>query len=200
MNTPVCVGIDVSHAQLDVAVRPGTGFSVSNDEGGWATIVAHLQTVTLVRIVLEETEGLEMPLVGVLAGAGLPVVVVNPRQVWDFARATGRLAKTDVLDAQTLAHFAEVIRPPLRPLPDAQTQALAALAARRRHLVEILTAEKNRYARLLQPFARASAGTWSGSSASAPSSTPSSRRRFKQVLSGERQTICSVVSPVLDRS
>jgi len=144
MNTPVCVGIDVSHAQLDVAVRPGKGFSVSNDAGGWATVVAHLQPLKLVRIVLEATGGLEVPLVGALAGAGLPVVVVNPRQVRDFARATGQLAKTDVLDAQILAHFAEVIRPPLRPLPDAQTQVLAALVARRRHLVEMLTAEKNR--------------------------------------------------------
>jgi len=144
MNTPVCVGIDVSQSQLDVAVRPGTGFSVSNDEAGWATVVAQLRPLALVRIVVEATGGLEVSLVGALATARLPIIVVNPRQVRDFARATGQLAKTDVLDAQILAHFAEVIRPPLRPLPDAQTQALAALAARRRHLVEMLTAEKNR--------------------------------------------------------
>jgi transposase len=144
MNTPVCVGIDVSQSQLDVAVRPGTGFSTSNDEGGWATVVAHLQPLKLARIVLEATGGLEVPLVGALATAQLPVIVVNPRQVRDFARATGQLAKTDALDAQILAHFAEVIRPPLRPLPDTQTQTLAALSARRRHLIEMLTAEKNR--------------------------------------------------------
>ena len=144
MNTPVCVGIDVSQSQLDVAVRPGTGFSVSNDEAGWATVVVRLQPLKLVRIVLEATGGLEVPLVGALAAARLPVIVVNPRHVRDFARATGQLAKTDALDAQILAHFAEAIRPPFRPLPDAQTQALAALAARRRHLVEMLTAEKNR--------------------------------------------------------
>ncbi|TKB68477.1 MAG: IS110 family transposase [Nitrospira sp.] len=144
MNTPVCVGIDVSQSQLDVAVRPGTGFSVSNDEAGWATVVMRLQLLTLVRIVLEATGGLEVPLVGALAAARLPVIVVNPRHVRDFARATGQLAKTDALDAQILAHFAEAIRPPFRPLPDAHTQALAALAARRRHLVEMLTAEKNR--------------------------------------------------------
>jgi transposase len=95
-------------------------------------------------VVLEATGGLEIPLTGVLAAAGVPVVVVNPRQVRDFAKATGQLAKTDALDAQTLAHFAEVIRPELRPLPDEQTQALAAILARRRQLVEMLTAEKNR--------------------------------------------------------
>jgi transposase len=144
MNTQVCVGIDVSQSQLDVAVRPGTCFSVSNDEVGWATLVAQLRHLVPVRIVLEATGGLEMPLVGALAVASLPVVVVNPRQVRDFARATGQLAKTDALDAQILAHFAEVIRPPLRPFPDAQTQALAALSARRRHLIAMLTAEKNR--------------------------------------------------------
>ena len=85
-----------------------------------------------------------MPLADALAADGLPVVVVNPRQVRDFARATGQLAKTDALDAQILAHFAEVIRPQIRPLPDAQTQALAALTTRRRQLIEMLTAEKNR--------------------------------------------------------
>ena len=95
-------------------------------------------------MVLEATGGLEIPITGVLAAAGVLVVVVNPRQVRDFAKATGKLAKTDALDAQVLAHFAEVLRPALRPLPDAQTQALAALLARRRQLVEMLTAEKNR--------------------------------------------------------
>jgi len=87
----------------------------------------------------------------VLAAAGVPVVVVNPRQVRDFAKATGRLAKTDALDAQTLAHFAEVMRPALRPLPDEQTQALAAILARRRQLVEMLTAEKNRLSAASKP-------------------------------------------------
>ena len=144
MNTLVCVGIDVSQSQLDVAVRPGACFSVTNDEPGWTTVVAQLRRLAPVRIVLEATGGLEVPLAGALAADGLPVVVVNPRQVRDFARATGQLAKTDALDAQILAHFAEVIRPQIRPLPDAQTQALAALATRRRQLIEMLTAEKNR--------------------------------------------------------
>jgi transposase len=144
MNIPVCVGIDVSQSQLDVAVCPGTRFAVSNDEAGRATVVTQLRHLGPARIVLEATGGLEVPLVGALAVAGLPVVVVNPRQVRDCARATGQLAKTDALDAQILAHFADVIRPQLRPLPDAQTQALAALSARRRCLIEMLTAEKNR--------------------------------------------------------
>jgi transposase len=90
------------------------------------------------------TGGLEVPLTGALAADGLLVVVVNPRQVLDFARATGQLVNTDAFDAQILAHFAGVIRPPVRPLPDAQTHALAALATHRRQLVDILTVEKNR--------------------------------------------------------
>jgi transposase len=144
MKTSLFVGIDVSQSQLDVAVRPGARFSAPNDETGLATVVAQVRRLAPVLIVLEATGGLEVPLTGALAADGLPVVVVNPRQVRDFARATGQLAKTDALDAQILAHFAEVIRPAVRPLPDEQTQALAALATRRRQLVEMLTAEKNR--------------------------------------------------------
>lgn len=144
MSTQVFVGIDVSQSQLDVAVRPGTPFSAPNDAHGVVTVAAQLRRLAPVRIVLEATGGLEMCLAGALAADGLPVVVVNPRQVRDFARATGQLAKTDALDAHILAHFAEVIRPQVRPLPDAQTQALAALTTRRRQLVEMLTSEKNR--------------------------------------------------------
>lgn len=102
-------------------------------------------------MVLEATGGLEIPLSGVLAAAGVPVVVVNPRQVRDFAKATGRLAKTNALDAQTLAHFAEVMRPEPRPLPDEQTQALAAILVCRRQLVEMLTAEKSRLGTARKP-------------------------------------------------
>jgi transposase len=140
----VFVGIDVSKAQLDVALRPDGRFAVSNDETGFAQLIERMNRVAPVRVVLEATGGLEIPLVGALATAGMPVVVVNPRQVRNFAKATGKLAKTDALDAQTLAHFAEAIQPALRPLPDEHTQALAALVTRRRQLVEMLTAEKNR--------------------------------------------------------
>lgn len=143
-NAQIFVGIDVSKAQLDVALRPEGRFSASNDEAGFAQILKRLKAAPPTLVVLEATGGLEIPITGILAAAGVPVVVVNPRQVRDFAKATGRLAKTDALDAQTLAHFAEVLRPALRPLPDEQTQALAAILARRRQLVEMLTAEKNR--------------------------------------------------------
>jgi transposase len=141
---PWFVGIDVSKAQLDIALRPEGRFVVPNDETGRAHVVERLRALPVGLIVLEATGGLELPLSGALVAAGLPVVVANPRQVRDFAKATGKLAKTDPLDAQILAHFADVIRPIPRPLPDEQMQALAALLARRRQLIEMLTAEKNR--------------------------------------------------------
>ena len=143
-HTPRFVGIDVSTAQLDIALRPEGLFAVPNDETGRAHVIERLQALPVVLIVLEATGGLELPLIGALVAARLPVVGANPRQVRDFAKATGTLAKTDSLDAQILAHFADVIRPVPRPLPDAQTHALAALLARRRQLIEMLTAEKNR--------------------------------------------------------
>jgi len=143
-SAQVFVGIDVSKAQLDLALRPEGRFSAPNDEAGFAQVLERLRAVHPTLVVLEATGGLEIPLTGVLAAAGVPVVVVNPRHVRDFAKAAGKLAKTDTLDAQTLAHFAEVMRPEPRPLPDEQTQTLAAILARRRQLVEMLTAEKNR--------------------------------------------------------
>ncbi len=144
MRAPLFVGIDVSQNQLDVAVRPGTAFQVTHDETGMAEVVDKLQAVQPALIVLEATGGLEVPLTSALAAKGFPVVAINPRQVRDFARATGQLAKTDRLDAQVLARFAEAIRPPVRELPNEETQVLAALVARRRQLLEMLTAEKNR--------------------------------------------------------
>ena len=140
------IGIDVAKSNLDLAVHlNGDPWRVANDETGINAIVTHIQGLldpTL--IVVEPTGGLELPLTAALAAAGLPVAVVNPRQVRDFAKATGRLAKTDRLDAQVLAHFAHAVRPDPRPLPDVQTQELAALLARRQQLVQMLTAEKNR--------------------------------------------------------
>lgn len=141
----VFVGIDVAKAQLDLAQRPeGPRLSAANTESGIATVVAHLRRVKPTMIVVEATGGLERPLVRAVVDAALPVVVVNPRHVRDFAKATGQLAKTDALDAQVLARFAQAVRPALRPVPDAPTQELAALIARRRQVVEMLTAEKNR--------------------------------------------------------
>src|SRR3989449_680363 len=141
----VFVGIDVAKSRLDVALHPsGATWTVPNSEAGIAGLVAQLQQLPVTHIVLEATGGLEIPLLGALGAAGLPAVAVNPRQVRDFAKALGRLAKTDRLDAQVLALFAERVRPALRPLPDQATQALSAWVARRRQLVEMLTAEKNR--------------------------------------------------------
>lgn len=144
------VGIDVSKAALDVALRPDEGtWRYANDEAGIAALVSRLQPLAPTLIVLEATGGLERVVVAALALADLPVAVVNPRQVRDFAKATGRLAKTDALDAAALAHFAEAIRPEPHPVPDAQSQALAALVERRHQVVAMLTAEKNRFQQAL---------------------------------------------------
>jgi transposase len=142
---PSYVGIDVSKATLDIAVRPsGAAWQSTNDEVGSAGVVTRLQALAPQLIVLEATGGLERMVAAALALAGLPVAVVNPRQVRDFAKATGRLAKTDAVDAAVLAHFAQALQPTPHPLPDASSQALAALVERRRQLVKMLTAEKNR--------------------------------------------------------
>src|SRR6266446_1213103 len=146
-DVPCFVGIDVAKAQLDIALRPsGERWAVTNDASGVATLVDRVQTLHPTLIVLEATGGLERAVTSALAAAGLPVVVVNPRQARDFARATGQLAKTDALDARALAHFADVIRPTPRPLPDAQTQELRALLGRRQQLIVMRTAEQHRLA------------------------------------------------------
>ena len=128
MQTPlVFVGIDVSKVRLDVAVRPSRApLSVAYDATGITTVLTQLSQWHPTLIVVEATGGLERLLVRALVDAALPVIVVNPRQVRDCAKATGKWAKTDTLDAQVLARFGEVIRPPLRVIPDDQTQELAA--------------------------------------------------------------------------
>ena len=139
------VGIDVAKAQVDVAVRPtGQRWVVSYDESGVGELVTQLEDLDPALVLLEASGGLELPLVAALAAAALPVVVVNPRQVRDFARATGTLAKTDALDAAVLAHFADAVRPSVRPLRDAETQVLNSLAARRHQVMTMLVSEKNR--------------------------------------------------------
>lgn len=139
------VGIDVSKGTLDVRVRPtDAGWTVANDDAGIRALVAQLQTAAPAQIVIEATGGYELAVVSALAAAGLPVIVVNPRAVRDFARATGQLAKTDQLDAGILARFAEQVQPAIRLLADAEQQELEALLTRRRQLIEMLTAEKNR--------------------------------------------------------
>jgi transposase len=141
----VYIGIDVGKAHLDVAERPsGTTWRVTNDATGITGLVARWSGQPPTLIVLEATGGLEVAVAAALGGAGLPVVVVNPRQVRHFAQAIGQLAKTDRLDAALLARFADQVRPPPRPLPDAQAQALTALVTRRSQIVAMLVAEEQR--------------------------------------------------------
>ena len=139
------VGIDVSKAQLDVAVRPtGKRWTLPYDQTGIEGLIPQIVDLEPALVLLEATGGLELPLVAALAAAALPVVVANPRQVRDFAKATGTLAKTDTLDAGVLAHFADAVRPEVRPLKDAETQVLNSLTARRRQVMTMLVSEKNR--------------------------------------------------------
>ena len=144
-NPPVYIGIDVSKAQLDLAMRPaGTHSQVTNDSEGITALLKQVQELQPTLIVLEATGGLETAATAALVVAGQPVAVINPRQARDFAKSLGRLAKTDKIDAAMLAHFAEAIRPEVRQLPDEQAQVLQAKLVRRRQLIEMLVAEKNR--------------------------------------------------------
>ena len=141
----IYVGVDVAKARLDVALRPTDDrWEIFHDQKGVAKLVSQIEALDPAMVLLEATGGLELSLVAALAAAALPVVVVNPRQVRDFARATGKLAKTDSLDAAILAHFAEAVQPPVRPLRDADTQALNSLAARRHQVMAMRVSEKNR--------------------------------------------------------
>ena len=139
------VGIDVAKAELVVSVLPGAErFTVENDEAGVRALVQRIAASRPQLIVLEATGGYELLAVAALAAAALPVVVVNPRQVRDFAKATGQLAKTDRIDADILARFADVVRAEVRLIPDAAAHELDALLTRRRQLLEMLQAERNR--------------------------------------------------------
>ena len=148
MNSSSCfVGIDVSKSSLDVYVRPlDHSSSVANSPKAIAELVEKLKLLSPERIIVEATGGLETILVSQLAAGGLPVLVINPRQGRDFARATGQLAKTDRIDARVLAHFAQAIKPKLRTIASDQVRDLEAILTRRRQLVDIMVAEKNRLA------------------------------------------------------
>jgi transposase len=151
------VGIDVAKASIDMAVHQSKQRgSFTNDDDGISQAVSSIQELAPVLIVLEATGGIELPLTAALAAAGLPVAVVNPRQIRDFAKATGKLAKTDAIDAQVIAHFAAAIKCTPRPLPDAQAQEFSALLTRRRQVVEMITAESNRlrstYSKVVREF------------------------------------------------
>ena len=139
------VGIDVSKSWLDVHTRPlDEAWRLANDAAGHAELAERLVVLRATLVVLEATGGYQAPAAAALALAGLPVVVVNPRQVRDFSKSTGKRAKTDAIDAAMLSRFAEAVRPELRPLPDEQTLELQSMMARRRQVIDMITAEKNR--------------------------------------------------------
>ena len=144
-DTPIYVGIDVAKDSLDVVLRPaGEYLRTGNDDRGIESLVSRLREEKPASVVLEATGGLEQPVAAALAADGLAVAVVNPRQVRDFAKATGRLAKTDRLDAAVLAHFAEAVRPEPRPLAGEEAQKLYAVVLRRRQILAMVVAEGNR--------------------------------------------------------
>ena len=153
MTQDLFIGIDVSKATLDIAVSPGEhAWSVDNTEAGIEELIARLRHFGTPKIVLmEATGGFERRPLVMLGAAGLPVTAINPRNVRDFAKSIGLLAKTDRVDAKALAFFAEKIQPPCRPLPDAQTRALQDIIVRRRQMVDMLTAERNRLAIVENP-------------------------------------------------
>jgi len=152
MNSEAYVGVDVSKSSLDLNVLPGSQTQkFSNDDRGVTQLVKFLRNIDPTLIVFESTGGLEMLAVSRLVERQLPVVITNPRQVRDFAKATGKLAKTDAIDAGTIARFARDIRPEIRPFKDEQTQALTAINTRRRQIVNMLVTEKNRLHTALKP-------------------------------------------------
>jgi transposase len=145
MERPLYVGLDVATERLDLHVRPtDETFSCAPDEAGLAALTQRLQALRPIMVVLEATGGYHVPVAAAVASVGIPVAVVNPRQIRDYARATGQLAKTDALDARVIALFAEAVKPAVRPLPSEDAQRLSALVARRRQLVEMLGMEVNR--------------------------------------------------------
>lgn len=141
----IVVGIDVAKDRLDVAVRPsGEAFAVERNGAGLAALCEKLVALGPAIVAIEATGGFEEIAAAGLAGAGLPLVVVNPAQVRSFAKAIGQRAKTDPLDAAVIAHFAEATKPEIRPLPDEETRHLSELVARRRQIVEMIGAERQR--------------------------------------------------------
>lgn len=144
-ETNVFVGVDVSKGWLDASVRPtNEAWREANDDKGIAAVVRRIAQLQPTLVVLEASGGYQMALAVALATAKVSLCVVNPRQVRDFAKSTGRLAKTDAIDAAVLAHFADAVRPEPRPLPDEATQELDGLVTRRKQVIEMITAEKNR--------------------------------------------------------
>jgi len=152
MMDTVFIGIDVSKARLDVHVLPsGEAFAVARNGEGLAALNERLGRMGVTTVAVEATGGFETVVAASLAGAGLPVAIVNPAQVRAFAQALGKRAKTDPIDAAVIARFVEATRPELQPLPDAQTRALADVVARRRQIVQMIVAERQRQQRATMP-------------------------------------------------
>jgi len=157
METTLIVGIDVSKDRLDVAVRPGAeAFGVERNAAGLEQLVGRLRQLSPQIVALEATGGFETVAAAALASAGLPVVVVNPAQIRAFATAIGQRAKTDPIDAAVIAHFAEATKPTVRPLPDEATRLLSDLVARRKQIVEMIVAERQRQRRITVPHLKKS--------------------------------------------
>ena len=183
----VFVGIDVSKDRLDICIRPsGETFAVRRDDEGLASLVERLRALHPVLVALEATGGYETVVASAVAVTHLPLAVINPRQIRDFARSTGKLAKTDRLDAAAIAHFAEAIRPPARPVADAQ--ALDELVARRRQVIKMIVAEKNRrrLSRASRACSRPSIGMSISCRPSFPSSIATSTARSERAQLGGR--------------
>ena len=197
MKTPVFVGLDVSKQRLDVAVRPlGRHFATPNDDRGIKQLVKRLAALKPQLVVLEASGGYEFTVTAALAEAQLPVVLINPLVVRKFAGATGKLAKTDKIDAQVLAHFAEAVRPELRPLPDQEQQLLKAALQRRVQMVKMIGQEKTAWKRLSSlRSARISRRTSPGSSNAWNSWTGISTIRSAGVPCGGTGTACYRPSP-----
>jgi len=144
-SAEIFVGIDVSKTRLDISIGGGHEYwQVANEERGFMKLIERLRSLHPTLIVLEATGGLELPLVAEIASAGLPIAVVNPKRIRDFARSVGQLAKTDKLDARIIAQFAQMVRPGVRHLRTEEEEHLTALLTRRMQVIEMLTAEKNR--------------------------------------------------------
>jgi transposase len=151
-STGVYVGVDVSGDALDIAVHPRQkARTFKNDDMGISSAVTYLNKLAPIMVVMEATGGIEMPMAAALGASGITVAIVNPRQIRDYARSTGRLAKTDSIDAQIIADFAVAVHPEPRPLTDNQTQELKDITTRRLQLSEMITAEKNRLNRARRP-------------------------------------------------
>ncbi len=189
----IFVGIDVSKTQLDLAVRPSDeSASQANTPAGIQEVVTQLRTLHPALIVLEATGGLERAVVRALVAANLPVIVANPRQIREFAPATGQLAKTDQLDARGLARFAEVVCPAVRHPADPLTEELGALLYRRRQVLEMRIAEKNRLHTASKPVQKRITAHITGNS---NASTATSTRPSSKAPCGRSRKTCCAVCP-----